>query len=255
MNLLWLIKTITPRDTLDLLILSYLIYRALIIIQGTKAFKSLNGLLVLLLLYAASNSFNLGGTYWVLDKFFVYIVLAIIILFQEDIRNGLARAGDILPSFRRTQSVSVQEDIIRTSFILASRRIGGLIAIEQNASLEETISTGTLLHANVSQELLTAIFLPTSPLHDGAIIVRNEKIISAKCIIPISTNKDVSKFYGTRHRAALGLSEKTDAIVIIISEERGTVSIAQNGNLEMMTSNKQLRERLQELSLKTGSLL
>ena len=254
MNLLWLFKNITPTDALDLLILSYLIYRALIIIQGTKAFKSLAGLLFLLLLYAASDSFGLGGTYWVLDKFFVYIVLAIIILFQEDIRNGLARAGDILPSFRRAQSVSVQEDIIRTSFILASRRIGGLIAIERNASLEDTISTGTLLEANVSQELLTAIFLPTSPLHDGAIIVRNESIIAAKCIIPISTAKDISKFYGTRHRAALGLSEKTDALVIIISEERGTVSIAHNGILEVMTSSNQLRERLQELSLQARGL-
>ena len=182
-----------------------------------------------------------------LDKFFVYLVLAIIILFQEDIRKGLARAGQIIPKFQSAQEITVLEDVIKTAYSLAPRRIGALIAIERDASLNEYISAGIKLNAQISPELLTAIFLPTSPLHDGAIIIQLGRVAAAQCFIPISASKNISKIYGTRHRAAIGLTEETDALVIAISEERGTVSLALNGEMEIMTNSNELRQRLQEL--------
>jgi diadenylate cyclase len=246
LEFLWPFENISLIDIIDILLLAYMLYRALLILQGTRAFQSLAGLLFLVLFYSASRSLGLNSVYWMLDKFFVYLVLAIIILFQEDIRRGLARAGDFLPNFQTSQDVAI-EDVIRTTYSLAARRIGALIALEREASLEEYISAGTQMDSMISQELLTAIFLPTSPLHDGAIIIRHGRIAAAQCFIPISVSKSLSKIYGTRHRAAIGLTEDTDAAVIAISEERGTVSLAINGEIEIMTSNNELRQRLQEL--------
>lgn len=248
MEVLWLLSTIQWIDILDIALLSYLVYRALLIIQGTRALQSLAGLLFLLLLYGLSSTLGLSGVYWLLDKFFVYLVLAIIILFQEDIRKGLARAGQFLPSRNASQEVSTIENLVKTAFALASRRIGAIIVLERGgvSVIDETIQTGTALDAIVSAELLTAIFLPNSPLHDGAVIIRNDRIAAAQCILPIS-DKELSKIYGTRHRAGIGLTENSNAVALIVSEERGTVALALNGQMELMTNNNELRQRLQNL--------
>ena len=251
MDFLWLVPTIRLIDILDILLLSFILYRAVIILQGTKAFQSLAGLFFLMLVYALSYNLGLTGVYWLLDKFFVYVVLAIIILFQEDIKKGLARAGQFVPNFQEKQELSMLENVIKTVFILSNRHIGALIAIQRQASLDEPISTGTMLDAYVSQELLTTIFLPTSPLHDGAVVINNDRLIAAKCIIPLNPNKSLSKVYGTRHRAAVSITDATDAIVIVVSEERGTVGLSVNGELEIITSANALRQRLQELTSKT----
>ncbi len=247
MDILWPLENISFIDVVDILVLAYIMYRALLILQGTRAFQSLAGLLFILMLYAASKSFGLNSVFWMLDKFFVYLVLAIIILFQDDIRRGLARAGDFIPNFQTSKDITVLEDVIKTAYSLAARRIGALIAIEREASLSDYITQGTVMDAIVSQELLTSIFLPTSPLHDGAIIIQHGRIAASQCFIPISVSKNLSKVYGTRHRAAIGLTEDTDALVIAISEERGTVSLAINGEMEIMTNSNELRQRLQEL--------
>ena len=245
MDVLWLLPTITIIDIIDILLLSYILYRTLLIIEGTRALQSLAGLFFVLGLYALSDQIGLTGVFWLLDKFFVYLVLAIIILFQENIRNGLARAGQILPTFKQGQDVSTLEALCKTSFALANRRIGALIVLESKVLLNETIHSGLLLNAELSQELLTAIFLPTSPLHDGAVIIRENQLISAKSILPISQTSNISKFYGTRHRSAIGLSEKTDATIIVISEERGTVSLVRSGEMEIVTNINEMRELLQ----------
>ncbi len=248
MEVLWLLSTIQWIDIIDIALLSYLVYRALLIIQGTRALQSLAGLLFLLLLYGLSSTLGLSGVFWLLDKFFVYLVLAIIILFQEDIRKGLARAGQFLPNRIASQEVSTVENLVKTVFALASRRIGAIIVLERSGVrvIDETIQTGTPLDAVVSAELLTAIFLPTSPLHDGAVIIRNDRIAAAQCILPIS-DKDLSKIYGTRHRAGIGVTESTNAAALIVSEERGTVALALNGEMELFTNNNELRQRLQSL--------
>lgn len=248
MEILWLLSTIQWIDLLDIALLSYLMYRALLIIHGTRALQSLAGLLFLMLLYAGSGTLGLSGVYWLLDKFFVYLVLAIIILFQEDIRKGLARAGQFLPNNQVSQEVSTIESVVKTVAALASRRIGALIIFERDGVgvQKDILQTGTQMDALISSELLTAIFLPTSPLHDGAVILRKERVMASQCILPMTT-QTLSKIHGTRHRAGVGMTEKSDAIALIISEERGTISIAESGNLELITNNNELRQRLQEL--------
>ena len=239
----WMIDYINVTDVLDILILSYLLYRVLLVLQGTRANQSLIGLLILLSLYFLAHWFGLNSIFWLLEKFFVYLVLAVIILFQEDIRKGLAKAGSFFPSIQK-EELPAMEEIIKVSFLLAQRRQGALIAIERTASLSEYIDTANRLDARVSLELLQAIFLPNSPLHDGAIIIKDNRIASAQSYLPLSTSKNIHKWYGTRHRAAIGLTETTDSIVIVISEERGTVAIAQNGQLNVLRDSNEMRQAI-----------
>ena len=239
----WMIDYINITDVLDILILSYLIYRVLLVIQGTRANQSLIGLMVLLSLYFMSQWFELSSIFWLLEKFSVYLVLAVIILFQEDIRKGLAKAGSLFPSIQREERPAIEE-VIKVSFFLAKRRQGALIAIERRASLTEYVETATQLDAKVNIELLQAIFLPNSPLHDGAIIIQKNRIASAQSYLPLSTSKSIHKWYGTRHRAAIGLTEMTDAIVVVVSEERGTVAMAQNGNLNVLRDSNEMRQAI-----------
>ena len=243
----WLLDALRPTDVVDIGILAYLIYRAVIIIRGTRAVQSLVGLGILAILYVTSQQLHLNSVHWLLDKFFVYLVFAVIVLFQQDIRRGLARAGgNLFPSLRSPGSVPVTEEIIKACFALASRRIGALIAIERGASLDEYLETATRLDSQVHQELLLAIFHPTSPLHDGAVIIQKGRIAAAQVFLPLKLTKDVSRFYGTRHRAALGLTEETDAVVIIVSEERGTVSLVENGQMTSVSDANELRQQLLE---------
>ena len=244
----WILSMIRWNDVLDIAILAFIVYRTMLILQGTRAFQSLLGLVFLLLLAALAARLELYTMDWLFQKFFVYIVLAVIILFQQDIRRGLARAGGrFFQSYANTGSASMLEDLTRVSFSLASRRMGALIAIQRRASLDEYVEGGLSMEAVVSQELLLAIFHPTSPLHDGAVVVQSGRLAAAKVFLPLSLAKDVSRFYGTRHRAALGLTEETDALVIIVSEERGAVSLAMSGALTPVADVNELRQRLQEI--------
>ena len=251
--MLWLVEHLEFTDVIDILLLSYILYRILVIMKGTKAIQSIFGMLFLLFLYFASNRLGLYSIHWLLEKFFVYLVLAIIILFQEDIRRGLARAGSIFPRINKEQVLPTQQTLIKVSFALSSRRIGALIAIERTGSLNEFVEPATVLDAVVSQELLTALFLPTSPLHDGAVIIKNNRVAAAQSFLPLSTSKTISKLYGTRHRAAIGLTEKTDAVVIVISEERGTVGVAQNGTITVARDSNEMGQMLQEAFAGVGS--
>jgi diadenylate cyclase len=240
--------TLRWADLVDVLLMTAIIHWAFLLLRGTKAFQSLVGLVALGGLYMVAQRLNLHTMEWLLSKFFVYIVLAVLILFQQDIRRGLARAGGRLFSgFGSVAEVSAHEDVVKAAFALASRRIGALIAIEREASLDDFVESGTHLDAEMSQELLTAIFHPTSPLHDGAVVVQHHRIASAQVFLPLSMSKDIARYFGTRHRAALGLSEETDAVVLVISEERGTVSIVLGGALTPVADTNELRERLQEI--------
>ena len=241
----WLIDNIQPRDLLDIFLLSYILYRILLILKGTRAVQSLVGLLFLVAIYGFAEQAELHSLHWVLEKFFVYLVLAIIILFQEDFRKGLARAGQLFPSLQSEKKNPTFQELIKVSFALSARRIGALIAIERTAALDDFIDPAKRLDALISSELLTAIFLPTSPLHDGAVIIRNNRITAAQCFLPLAITKDISRIYGTRHLAAIGLTESTDALVIVISEERGTVGITQNGEIEIVHDANEMRQRLQ----------
>lgn len=243
----WLLDAFRWTDLLDIAILAFLVHRTFVIVRGTRAVQSLVGLGVLLALYLVAGQLQLNAVHWLLEEFFVYLFIAVIVLFQQDIRRALARAGGrFFPTMRSTGSVPVAEEIIKASFALASRRIGALIAIERGASLEEYMDNATRLDAVVHQELLLAIFHPTSPLHDGAVVVQKGRIAAAQVFVPLKLTKDVSRFYGTRHRAALGLSEETDAVVLIVSEERGTVSLVENGQITPVSDANELRQQLLE---------
>ncbi len=245
----WLLDSLAWTDLLDIGLMATILYRTLLVLRGTRAIQSLAGLLVLMVLYAGAGWLDLVSIHWLLEKFFVYIVLAVIILFQQDIRRGLARAGGrlFLVSGRRTTDLGMLEELVRASFAMASRRVGALIALERGASLDEYVESATVLDAKVSHDLLLSIFHPTSPLHDGAVIIQKGRIACAQGFLPLTQSKNVSRFFGTRHRAAIGLTEEADAIVIIVSEERGTVSLVEGGVLRPTSDANELRQALQSV--------
>jgi len=242
-------SAMTVWDLLDILLIWFITYRAFLILRGTAALQSLIGLLGLGVLYILSRTLDLYALGWLLDKFFVYIVLAILILFQNDIRRGLARAGGRFFSggFRVQQDSGFHEEVVQAAFALASRRIGALIVIERTAALDELVESGHKLAAEITEELLMALFHPTSPLHDGAVVVQEGRLSAAKCMLPLSLTKDIARYFGTRHRAALGLSEETDALVVVVSEERGAVSLVMAGALTPVADPNALRQHLQEI--------
>lgn len=244
---LWLWDALDVWDVIDILALTFIIYRALRIIQGTRAIQSLVGFVALIGLYALSDNLGLTTLSWLIEKFSGYVVLAILILFQEDIRRGLARAGSLFPSFTTNSDLPMLQELIKVSFVLGARRIGALIAIERGASLEEYVEPATPLDAIVTEDLLLAVFHPTSPLHDGAVVIQKGRAAAAQVFLPLSLTKNVSRFFGTRHRAAIGLTEATDAVVIIVSEERGTVSLVLSGVISPMADANELRGKLLEL--------
>lgn len=239
--------TATWTDWLDIVLLAWLVYRGLLLIKGTRAMQSLIGLGLLAIMYFVSDLLALTTIHWVLDNLFVYVVLALIILFQDDIRRGLARAGGTVFT-RRTgpADANLLEEVIQATFELARRKIGALIAMERSASLEPYVEGAHPVEAKVSAELLEALFHPSSPLHDGACVIAEGRVVAAGVFLPITLSKDVSRAFGTRHRAALGLSELTDAVMIVVSEERGTVAIVEGGQVTPIASADDLRLRLQE---------
>ena len=220
----------------------------MLLIQGTRAVQSLLGLLFLVALYAVSTRAGLSSINWLLETTSAHILLAIIIIFQEDIRKALARAGQILPSrFGADTDLPMVQELVKVSFTMGARRLGALIAIEREGSLDEYVEPASRLDALVSQELLLSIFHPTSPLHDGAVVLPDGRLAAAQVFLPLSLSKNVSRVYGTRHRAAIGLTESTDAVVIIVSEERGTVSLVMRGTITPMSDANELRQQLQEI--------
>ncbi|NQT90630.1 MAG: TIGR00159 family protein [Candidatus Omnitrophica bacterium] len=224
------------KPLLEIVILWYAFYLVLIFVKETRAFQVLKGLIVLIIIVVITTTFlsQRMGLYilnWIIENFFALLVLAFLIIFQPELRQGLARIGQqgMLSAFFIEEHII--EEIVNTSFLLAKRRVGAIIAIERQNSLTPYMESGITLDSNVTQELLTTIFIPNTPLHDGGVIIRGERITTAGCLFPLSENPRISRSLGTRHRAAIGLTEETDAIVVVISEETGAVSIAINGRL------------------------
>ncbi len=235
---------------LDIGLVAFLIYRVLLLLRGTRALQMLVGVLVLLLLYWLSSEqvFRLRTTHWVLSAFLSSMLIILVIVFQDDIRRALTEVGRN-PFFgpSGTMGGSFYEDIVRACARFAEHRIGALIVIAREANLHPYASDGVPLAAEVSQPLLLAIFNPTehNPLHDGAAIIQKGRLTHAACFLPLTTNPGVSRSLGTRHRAGIGITEETDAVVIIVSEERGGISLALDGKIEVDLDPNLLRSRLQ----------
>lgn len=247
--MLELLAQVRWQDALDIFIVSVVIYRVLLIIKGTKAEKMLIGLGVLLLAAFVSKYLQLYTTDWIVFSFWSQVVVAIIVLFQPEIRRTLAQMGEssFLQNFTSAEELKSLEEIVKASVALANRKIGALIVIEREVSLAEYVEIGTSLEARVSRELLLSIFHPTSPIHDGAIIIKGNRVVAAGCFLPITIGADLSKALGTRHRAGIGITEETDAVAIIVSEETGTVSVGIDGKIETHVDMGTLRDMLTDL--------
>jgi diadenylate cyclase len=235
-------------DFLDIALMSVVLYRLLLILKGTKAVQMLMGLGILLLASVASRYLELYTIDWLVQSFWAQIVIAIIVLFQPEIRRALAHIGEAqFLTFTKAEELKSLEEIVRASISLANKKIGALIVIERDTSLKDFIEVGTPLDAKVSRELLASIFHPTSPIHDGAVIIKGNRIAAAGCFLPITLSSELSKSLGTRHRAGIGLTEETDAIAIIVSEETGFISMAMDGRLETKLDMGTMRDLLTDI--------
>ncbi len=236
-------------DVLDILIVTFLIYRAVMLIKGTLAIQILVGLAILFLMLKGSEHYELLTLHRLLQQFWQSWVLLAIVLFQPEIRRVLAKMGHHWSIFRRRTDklILMIDEIAKAAESMAKSKIGALIVLERNTGLVNFREMGMQVDSRVSSELLRTIFYPHSPLHDGAVIIHNSRIAAASCFLPLTKNPLLAKSLGTRHRAAIGLTEDTDAVVIVISEERGTISLTLNGSLEKMHDAEQLKRRLNKL--------
>ena len=221
------------RDVFDVLIVASIIYAILLMIQGTRAFKMLVGLAVIVAIYFISLRFKFFTLYWILEQFLVLLPILVIVIFQSEIRKVLTRVGrnpfKTISSLGETKNIF--EEIVKAVVYLANQHIGALVVLERETGLNDYIEGGVRLDAKVTKELIVGIFQASSPLHDGAIIIQNGLISAAGCILPLVINPSLSTEYGTRHRVAVSLTEDTDAVVIVVSEENGLVSLVVNGKL------------------------
>lgn len=234
------------RDTLDILIVSFIIYRIILLIKGTRALQMLNGFAVVFLFYIIAQKAELMILHWILTNFLSSIILIIIVIFQHDIRRALTRVGSV-PFFTSTEDideVTVLDEVMKASMALSNKKIGALIVLEREVGLKNYLDIGINLDALVNKEVLQSIFLPNSPLHDGAVIIQKGRITAGSTLLPLTTNPVFDKTLGTRHRAAIGLTDETDAVVIVVSEERGGVSLVEGGRITQDLDIDELRKAL-----------
>lgn len=240
------------RDAVDILIVAAVVYRVLVMFRGTRALQMLAGLGGLMVASFLARRLDLVSTTWILENFWSVWVLALVVLFQPELRRALAQIGRS-PLFQgitragQEQQSHVIDDVVKAADSLAAKRIGALIVLERTTGLRNYAELGVPLDALVSADLLVSLFLPYSPLHDGAVFLRHTRVAAAGCFLPLSRNTQLGRAMGTRHRAALGLSEETDAAVLVVSEETGRISLAVGGQMETPLDREQLRDRLAEL--------
>lgn len=221
------------RDALEILIVAYVIYRLLRFLVGTRALQILLGLVVLAVIYLAALLLKLSMITYLLGVVFTYGAFAALIVFQPELRQALARLGQsrVFRLFGASAPPLVADEIAEAVDRLSRSAIGAIIAIERDIRLDDYLESGTRMRATVSADLLATIFSPYSPLHDGAVLVRGDQIVGAGCILPLTQSQVSDRSLGTRHRAAVGLSEETDAMVLVVSEESATISVARRGTL------------------------
>jgi len=237
-------------DVVDILAVSILIYEALKLIRGTRAVQMAVGSLLVLALFYVSQLFPLQTLNWLIRNALVYVAFAAIVIFQSDIRRGLAHFGRA-PFFRyftRQQATDETiEEIVVAATMLSEKKVGGIVALEREIGLRNYIESGIPLDATLTYDLLLTIFKPGSPLHDGAVILQEGRIAAAACFLPLTVNPRLSREMGTRHRAAIGLTEENDAVAVVVSEETGTISIALDGQIERGLTQETLGARLRRL--------
>ena len=243
LNYLFLIKILV-----EIGILWCVFYVILIFARGTRGVHVLKGIIFIVLFFIVTQKLGLDTINWIFTKIFAISVVTFLIIFQPELRRGLASIGQHGWSEIFFKEAEVIKEVVKASFSLSNKKIGALIAIERESRLRHYVESGIDLDASVSTELLITIFMPNTPLHDGGVIISGNRIIGAGCLFPLTQNPKISKTMGTRHRAGLGLSEETDAIVVIVSEETGGVSIATGGKLTSDLDREALERALNNLS-------
>lgn len=231
----------------DILSVAYIVYRIMLLIRGTRAQQVLNGLGLIALAFAAAKLFHLRTLSWILDNFISSFVLIVIVVFQHDIRRGLSRVGkrQIFEGIAYGQGAFLVDELTRAAEAMAKDRIGAIMLIEREADLGELAETGIRVDARISTGLLNQMFLPPGPLHDGAVLIQHGRISSAAVFLPLTQNPRLDPSLGTRHRAAVGATEEVDAVAIVVSEERGQISVAEGGALTRDLDGAMLRKVLQ----------
>jgi diadenylate cyclase len=236
------------QDILDILIVAYVFYRIALLIRGTRTTQMVAGLIIVGGAFVASQLLGLFTLNWLLNNFLSSLVVILVVIFQSDIRRALTRVGSQSFFVPRAPMATSAEALAASAAWLSARRIGALIVIEQDVGLNEYVESGRTINGRVSPELVETIFMRGSPLHDGAIIIKGDIVLAAACLLPLSTNPNVSLAFGTRHRAAIGITEDTDAVVLVVSEEDGTISIARTGELLRGLTPDDVRQALSNLA-------
>ncbi len=240
------------KPLIEILALWVLFYLILLFIKGTRAFQVLKGLAIIFVVAAIGAFFvtqklELYALNWIIERFFSIMVLALLILFQPELRQGLAKIGQRGMFSLPVLEQHIIQEIVNAAVSLSKKKTGAIIAIERDASLRIFIESGIALDAHVTCELINTIFMPPTPLHDGGIIIRSERVLAAGCLFPLTDNPHINKRLGTRHRAAIGLTEETDAVAVVISEETGSISVAADGKLNQDLDSDSLEKILKNL--------
>lgn len=237
------------QDAVDVGVITFVIYRLIYMIKGTRAMQMLIGLVVVLLASVSSKVWGFFTLNWVLDSLLGSIILVIVVIFQSDIRRALTQVGTA-PLFGgpdRIEHGPVVEEVTNAAVALARERIGALMILEREVGLNDYIEVGTRLDAQVSRELLESVFLPGTPIHDGALVIQKGRVAAVRCFLPLTVDINLSKALGTRHRAAISLTEETDAVAIVVSEEHGKISLVVEGKVTQDLDALQLRKLLEGL--------
>jgi diadenylate cyclase len=238
----------SAKGVFELLLMAVAFYYIMLFFYGTRGAQVLSGLVVLVaVMLILTYLFRLDTLTWILQRFSVYLAVALLIIFQPEIRRALAELGKQHHVFSGESERPAMDNIVKTVSMLAERKIGALIAIEREVTTKAIQETGTAVDSLVTPELLSSIFYPHTPLHDGGVIIKEDRIVAAGCLFPLSQREELSKSLGTRHRAAIGLSEDTDALVLVVSEETGAISVAYKGRLRRAQDEQRLRRFLQAL--------
>jgi diadenylate cyclase len=247
-------------DLLDIAIVTALIFQVLLLVRGTRAVQLASGLAVLFGVYTASRLLHLNTLQWVLSYLGVVIPFALLIIFQPELRRMLEQLGrggvfvsGFGPALGREEAIRLINDVARACRVLASRRTGALIVLERRTGLNDVIESGIKIDALVTVQLLITTFFPNTPLHDGAVVIRGNRLVAAACLLPLSENPHLSRTLGTRHRAALGITESTDAVAVVVSEETSAISVARDGQLIRGLSEEELKVTLLSLMVQGGS--
>ena len=256
-----LIVTFRWTDLVDILVIAVIIYYMILFVRETRALQLIKGFAALLILAQISEWFDLYTLNWLLSNIFTVSMVLIIVVFQPELRRVFERLGrsrrwlSFFMNTEESESLDQVDEIVRASSSLARQKIGALMVIEGRVGLSDLLESGTRIDGQVTAELLINIFIPNTPLHDGAVIIRNDRVRAAGVFLPLTQNNSLSKELGTRHRAALGISEKSDALVVVVSEVTGLISVCQEGEIARRLDEDSLRTRLQDFFTKDSTMI